>query len=57
MANVFDRLDELVKECEAVGLLDQVEAYDALNRIMAMADLLGYDVTLALDPEIPLTRL
>lgn len=55
MKTLADRLDELMVLAAKRGILEQVHNYDVIQRIMAMADLLGYDRNLAIDPNIPLT--
>ena len=50
-----DRLDELMVLAAKRGIVEQVHNYDIIQRIMALADLLGYDRNLALDPDVPLT--
>lgn len=50
-----DRLDELMVLAVKRGVAEQVHHYDVLERIIALAFLLGYDHNLAVDPDIPLT--
>lgn len=53
---ILDRLDELRNEARRLGIDEEVHTWDVVEAIMAYAELLGYDIYLALDPDEELTR-
>ncbi len=57
MASLIDRDSELMAEAEKLGLLDRVHQPDMRARIQAYADVLGYDLFRAIDPDVPLKRI
>ncbi len=56
MASLIDRVQELTAEAKELGLINRVHARDIELRVMGYADVLGYDVDEAMDPELPLRR-
>ena len=54
---VHDRMDELEEEAQRRGLDDRIHQPDFTERLLAYADMLGYSVLTAENPNIPLRRI
>ena len=51
-----DRFDELMAEAKREGVDDEIHQFDLVQAVASLADILGYRIREATDPDQPLTK-